>query len=115
MDRWTNHSQVQIDFSRPEKPTDNAHVESFNGTLRAECFEVDWFATLKGAKQIIEDWRHEYNESRLHRSLGERTPSEFAYQIALNGDLPAHESSETHLESVKEKRTDQERVCRMLG
>ncbi len=38
MDLWAYHNQVQIDFSRPGKPTDNAHVESFNGTLRAECF-----------------------------------------------------------------------------
>jgi transposase InsO family protein len=26
---WAYHNQVQIDFSRPGKPTDNAHVESF--------------------------------------------------------------------------------------
>jgi len=45
---------VQIDFSRPGKPTDNAYVESFNGTLRAECLDVYWFATLTEAKQIIE-------------------------------------------------------------
>ena len=25
---------------RPGKPTDNAYVESFNGTLRAECLDV---------------------------------------------------------------------------
>ena len=87
MDLWAYHNQVKIDFSRPGKPTDNAYVESFNGTLRAECLDVHWFATLTEAKQVIEDWRREYNESRPHRSLGERTPSEFASQIALQGDL----------------------------
>jgi putative transposase len=35
-DTWAYRAGVQIDFSRPGKPTDNAHVESFNGTLRAE-------------------------------------------------------------------------------
>ena len=35
----------------------------------------------------LEDWRQEYNESRPHRSLGERTPSEFASQIAASRDL----------------------------
>ena len=88
MDLWAYHSQVQIDFSRPGKPTDNAHVESFNGTLRAECLDVHWFATLTEAKQVIEDWRREYNDSRPHRSLGERTPSEFACQIAAQRELP---------------------------
>jgi putative transposase len=94
MDLWAYHNRVQIDFSRPGKPTDNAHVESFNGTLRAECLDVHWFATLAEAKQVIESWRREYNESRPHRSLGERTPSEFACQIALNGDLPSSQAAE---------------------
>jgi transposase InsO family protein len=40
-----------------------------------------------GQLSIIEDWRQEYNESRPHRSLGERTPSEFASQIAASRDL----------------------------
>jgi putative transposase len=34
MDLWAYHNHVRIDFSRPGKPTDNAYVESFNGTLR---------------------------------------------------------------------------------
>ena len=87
MDLWAYHSQVQIDFSRPGKPTDNAHVESFNGTLRSECLDVHWFATLTEAKQVIEGWRQEYNESRPHRSLGEKTPNEFAKEIAASRDL----------------------------
>ena len=91
---WAYHNRVQIDFSRPGKPTDNAYVESFNGTLRAECLDVHWFATLTEAKQIIESWRQEYNDSRPHRSLGERTPSEFACQIALHGDLTSSQAAE---------------------
>jgi putative transposase len=54
MDLWAYRAGVQIDFSRPGKPTDNAHVESFNGTLRAECLDAHWFTTLAEAKQIIE-------------------------------------------------------------
>ena len=73
MDLWAYHAGVRIDFSRPGKPTDNAYVESFNGTLRLECLDAHWFASLTEAKQIIEAWRREYNESR-HRAHGERTP-----------------------------------------
>jgi putative transposase len=29
-----------MDFSRPGKPTDNAYIESFNGSLRAECLNT---------------------------------------------------------------------------
>jgi putative transposase len=87
MDLWAYRYGAQIDLSRPGKPTDNASVESFNGTLRAECLDVDWFATLTEAKQLIEAWRREYDDSRPHRSLGERTPNEFASQIAARRDL----------------------------
>ena len=88
MDLWAYHNQVKIDFSRPGKPTDNAYVESFNGTLRAECLDAHWFGDLAEACQRIKAWRLEYNASRPHRALGERTPNEFARQIAASRDLP---------------------------
>jgi len=69
------------------KPTDNAHVESLNGTFRAECLDAHWFTSLSGAKQIIEAWRREYNEIRPHRALGERTPNEFTGQVGACPDL----------------------------
>jgi putative transposase len=78
VDLWAYQNGVQIDFSRPGKPTDNAHVESFNGTFRAECLDAHWFTSLTEARQLIEAWRREYNGSRPHRALGERTPNEFA-------------------------------------
>jgi len=87
MDLWAYQNGVKIDFSRPGKPTDNAFVESFNGTFRAECLDAHWFTDLNEAKRLIEAWRNEYNESRPHRSLGERTPNEFASQIAASRDL----------------------------
>jgi putative transposase len=76
-----------MDFSRPGKPTDNTFVESFNGTFRSECLDTHWFMDMKKARQRIETWRREYNESRPHTSLDDRTPSEFASQIAASRDL----------------------------
>jgi transposase InsO family protein len=78
MDLWAYQNGIKIDFSRPRKPTDNAFVESFNGTFRAECLNAHWFGTLAEAKRLIDAWRQEYNESRPHASLDDRTPSEFA-------------------------------------
>jgi putative transposase len=86
LDLWAYQNGVKIDFSRPGKPTDNAYVESFNGTFRAECLDTHWFGTLAEAKESIEAWRQEYNESRPHRALGERTPNEFAKGIAASRD-----------------------------
>ena len=93
MDLWAYHNQVKIDFSRPGKPTDNAYVESFNGTLRAECLDAHWFASPAEAMERIESWRREYNESRPHRALGERTPHEFAREIAASRDLSSNYNS----------------------
>ena len=87
LDLWAYQNGVKIDFSRPGKPTDNGHIESFNGTFRDECLNTHWFTTLGDAREIIEAWRREYNESRPHRALGERTPYEFAFQIAARCDL----------------------------
>ena len=40
LDAWAYREDVRLDFSRPGKPTDNAHVESFNARPRAECLRV---------------------------------------------------------------------------
>jgi putative transposase len=79
LDLWAYHYKFSLDFSRPGKPTDNAYIESFNGSLRDECLNLHWFESLEDAKQKIEAWRQDYNESRPHQALGERTPLEFAH------------------------------------
>ena len=43
MDKWAYERGVELDFSRPGKPTDNARVESFNGRLRQECLNVSQY------------------------------------------------------------------------
>ena len=78
LDQWAYLNKVELDFSRPGKPTDNAFIESFNGKLRAECLNQHWFASLSDAKETIEGWRTDYNEARPHESLGYLAPSEFA-------------------------------------
>jgi transposase InsO family protein len=37
LDLWAHANRIMLDFSRPGKPTDNAHVESVNATIRLEC------------------------------------------------------------------------------
>jgi putative transposase len=62
----------------PGKPTDNAFIESFNGRVREECLNQSWFLSLEDAREKIEDWRMEYNDSRPHGALGNLSPKEFA-------------------------------------
>ena len=78
MDRWAYEQGVEVDFSRPGKPTDNAKVESFNGRFRAECLNAHWFLSLADAQGKIEAWRQYYNEARPHSALAWSTPGEYA-------------------------------------
>jgi putative transposase len=75
LDAWAYRNGVQLEFSRPGKPTDNAFAESFNGHFRAECLDCHWFASREEARQTIEAWRIEYNTERPHRALGQKTPA----------------------------------------
>jgi putative transposase len=76
LDKWAYENNVALDFSRPGKPTDNAFIESFNGSLRDECLNVNWFLSLEDAKEKIKAFKEEYNYFRPHSALGNLTPIE---------------------------------------
>jgi putative transposase len=65
----------------------NAFIESFNGKLRDECLNTNWFRNLWDARKRIENWRQEYNEKRPHSSLDYRTPHEFAQAFAAKQNV----------------------------
>jgi putative transposase len=60
----------------PGKPWQNGSIESFNGTFRHECLNAEYFAHLREAKILIEQWRWQYNTQRPHSSLGYRRPAQ---------------------------------------
>jgi hypothetical protein len=64
LDLWAYQRGVELDFSRPGKPTDNAFIESFNGKFRSECLNAHWFLTLDDARLKMEEWRKDYNTVR---------------------------------------------------
>ncbi len=76
LDRWAYWNHVELDFSRPGRPSDNALVEAFNSRFRQECLNQHWFLSLEDAKEKLSAWRNEYNTQRPHSSLGYRTPLE---------------------------------------
>ena len=39
----------------------NGFVESFNGRLRDECLNEHLFRSYRRAREIIEEWRIDYN------------------------------------------------------
>jgi putative transposase len=78
LDQWAYLNQVRLDFSRRGKPTDNGLIEAFNGRLRAECLNENWFMNMDDARKKVEAWRRHYNEERPHSALGNLAPREFA-------------------------------------
>jgi len=78
METWSYQTGVKLDFIRPGKPVENGFVESFNGRLRDECLSTEVFFDIADAQLKLEQWRRDFNQSRPHSSLDDRTPTEFA-------------------------------------
>src|SRR5664280_48684 len=78
LDAWAYFNKVKLDYSRPGTPTDNAHIESFNGSFRDECLNTNWFMSLEDASEKIARWKNDYNEFRPHSALTYQTPAEYA-------------------------------------
>ena len=95
MDRWAYENGVELDFSRPGRPTDNAKVESLNGRFRSECLNAHWFLSLDDAKRKIEAWRQYYNEVRPHSALKWATPAEYAHWMRKAAQV--HASTEPEI------------------
>ena len=58
----------------PGSPWENGYNERFNGTLRREVLNAEWFATTRQAQTVINQWLKQYNHIRPHHALGMRPP-----------------------------------------
>lgn len=87
LDLWAYLHGVELDFSRPGKPTDNAFIESLNGKFRTECLNTHWFMSLEDAREKMEDWRRDYNEQRPHSAIGNKRPIELLSR-PVTGQFP---------------------------
>ena len=81
---WAQKHGIQHILIEPGSPTQNAYIESFNGTFRDERLHENWFESLEQARPAIATCRFDYNEPRPHNSCGRIPPATFA---ALNRQL----------------------------
>ena len=77
---WLRDRQIGPAFIAPGKPWQNGFVESFNGKLRDECLNREWFVSRSEAQAKIESWCQFYNHERPHSSLGYQPPATVAAQ-----------------------------------
>ena len=69
-DHWAYWNHVELDFSRPGKPADNAFIEAFNGTAPARVPPQHWFTDLDEAQGVLGHWRDDYDNHRPHSASG---------------------------------------------
>ena len=75
---WAQKHGIHHLLIQPGSPAQNAYIESFNGTLRDECLDENWFESLDQARHAMHQWRKDYNEIRPHSSIGGIPPVRFS-------------------------------------
>ncbi len=58
----------------PGSPWENGYNERFNGILRHEVLNAEWFTSIDQAQIVINMWLKQYNHIRPHQSLNMRPP-----------------------------------------
>jgi len=86
MFKWSQDNKVELCFIAPGKPQQNAFVESFNGKFRKECLDLNCFGDLLEARDVIMNWRLDYNTNRPHSSLNYMSPTKFRENYENNVD-----------------------------
>lgn len=67
-----------MSMSRPARPWENAHSESFMNTLKSEQINCVSYQTMEELEAQIEEFIEQfYNRERLHSALKYRSPEEF--------------------------------------
>ena len=71
---WLKRVGIQPLLIYPGSPWENGYNERFNGTLRREVINTEWFHTTKQAQVVINAWLRHNNQIRPHHTLGMRPP-----------------------------------------
>ena len=76
LDQWCKDNGITLAYIQPGKPTQNAYVERFNGSMRRELLSAYVFRTLDEVRNKAEEWMDDYNNHRPHKVLGYRSPAQ---------------------------------------
>ena len=71
---WLRRVGIEPIRIYPGSPWENGYNERFNGTLRREVLNAEWFASTRQAQIVINQWLRQYNHIRPHHALAMRPP-----------------------------------------
>ena len=74
LQEWFKKVGIQPMQIYPGSPWENGYNERFNGTLRREVLNAEWFSNLKQAQAVINRRLKQYNHVRPHQALNMKPP-----------------------------------------
>lgn len=78
--QWAKDNAVELMFTQPGKPTQNAYIERFNRSYRTEVLDCYVFESLAEVRRLTADWLQRYNQERPHEALGRVPPVPYRMQ-----------------------------------
>lgn len=75
-------AQARQSMTRGGAPGENAHMESFFHSLKADGIHGRTFQTVRELRQYLRQYLHYYNHQRLHSALGYQSPVDYEQRAA---------------------------------
>jgi putative transposase len=74
---WCSLKGIEIQYTQPGKPTQNAYIERFNRYFREDILDAYIFPHISDVRELAENWRNDYNQYHPHKSLMGMSPIQF--------------------------------------
>ena len=78
---WLEQAEVKTLYIAKGSPWENGYIESFNGRLRDELLNCELFLSLEEARWVIDQWRLDYNDRRIHSGIDYQAPAAYAASL----------------------------------
>lgn len=74
--QWAQDNKIELRFTQPGNPQQNAYVERFNRTVRYEWLNQYLWANIEQVQDHATRWMWQYNHERPNMALGGITPKQ---------------------------------------